>query len=351
MRDNHHTTNSGVWYQLLPEFFYDADGDGRGDLTGAAQKADYLAALGVDGVWLRGETDDPAGLAALERALSERGLALLREPPAPLAPPLVTLCRRENWEAVPQNQAAFKARLLEQLRESMARYWEGPELPRSVSELGSEGIYWQESAQLLGAVLLTLPGSALLYQGQELGMTNCPFSLEELAEDPEAAAWLATKSAGRRSRAELEAKLGRFSRENARTPMQWTGGTNAGFTVGTPCRRVNPNHRRINAAEQERPGSVLDWYRRLIALRRERAALREGAFLPLLEEHPRLWACRRETAGERVLVLANLAGYAAECDPGLERGALLLANYPDPHRYPGLFRPYEVKIYDEEREP
>lgn len=197
---------------------------------------------------------------------------------------------------------------------------------------------------MLATLLLTLRGTAFIYQGEELGMTNCPFALEEF-DDLAVRRRLNTPEAKRRSREELEAKIGRFARDNARTPMQWDDSPNGGFTTGKPWIKVNPNYQEINARREEAAGSVLDWYKKLIQLRKQSKALSIGNFVPLLEEHRRVMAYLRQAEEETVLVLINLTGYAAEYQLDIPTGELLMANYSDPGAYPGYLRPYEVKIF------
>ena len=135
------------------------------------------------------------------------------------------------------------------------------------------------------------------------------------------------------------------SRDNARTPMQWTDGENAGFTTGTPWLRVNPNYPAINAQLQERdPDSVLHCYRQLIRLRRAYPVFQNGRFRLLLPEDENVFAYTREDGTSELLVLCNFYGREI-ADPlaERERGELLIANYRD--EMPGRLRPYEARIY------
>lgn len=308
--------HNDVYYHIYPPTF-----TLEGSLEAAADRAEYIASLGVDGVAVAPYEPIPSEeeRQRFRLALSAWGLAVEFQEELPRQCEMLHQhCRRDNWEAVPYDPGCAKDLLTAIAQEETPTvYLEGPELPRSVSEMGDQELYCQESAAMLGAVLLTLPGNIFLYQGEELGMVNPPLTLEELKQS-EAAQWLSSPQARRRSREELEAKIGRFTRLNARTV---------------------PNFRDPESAE------TLAWYRSLLDLRRSCPALRGGEFLPLSEEHRRAFLYIRKGEERSVLVAANLSGYAAEYDPALERGELLLNNYEGQWVFPGILCPYEVKIF------
>jgi oligo-1,6-glucosidase len=123
--------------------------------------------------------------------------------------------------------------------------------------------------------------------------------------------------------------MAHFSRDNARTPMQWDSGSGAGFTTGEPWLAVNPNHSWLNAAAQADDGdSVFAHYRALIGLRHELAVLVDGDFTPLWEEDPRIWAYVRSTAEAALLVVANCGRDRRTVDVGPDWSAaeLVLGN-------------------------
>ncbi|MBR6354089.1 MAG: DUF3459 domain-containing protein, partial [Oscillospiraceae bacterium] len=207
-----------------------------------------------------------------------------------------------------------------------------------------DGAQREACAKMLAVLLLGMEGTPFLYQGQELGMTNIALR-EEQYNDVETLNMIRD----RRKRGADEATILRAaaakSRDNARTPMQWDAGENAGFTSGTPWLPVNPNYRQINAAEQlGRPDSVFSCYRELIRLRHTLPVLSEGAFRLLLPEHEAVFAYERENAEARLLVECNFYGDTIP-DPldGEERGELLLSNLTG--ALPGTLRPYEARIY------
>ena len=128
------------------------------------------------------------------------------------------------------------------------------------------------------------------------------------------------------------AGLAKISRDNARTPMQWDAGPNAGITTGNPWLPVNPNFTRLNAAAQtDAPDTVFAHYQALIRLRHELPILVEGDFTPLMAEDPQIWAYVRTTPSRRLLVIANCGRDSRTVDIGLEWMAvdLLLGNLPD----------------------
>lgn len=181
--------------------------------------------------------------------------------------------------------------------------------PRVVSRLGDNS---PKSAKCIATMLHLMQGTPYVYQGEELGMTNCPFGPIENYRDIESInAYRELTGAGLRQPGELLESIAAKSRDNARTPMQWDDSENAGFTTGTPWIMVNPNYRSINAAaELADPDSVFHYYRRLIALRRESEWKNEIVYAPfqlLAPDDEQVFAYLRR--GERtLLVVCNLSG-------------------------------------------
>ena len=133
-------------------------------------------------------------------------------------------------------------------------------------------------------------------------------------------------------------------RDNARTPMQWTAGENAGFTTGTPWLPVNENHRFLNAeAELADPDSVFHYYRRLIALRKQYDVFRDGRFTLLCPEDPQIFAYIRDTDTAHMLVVCNFSGAEAafSLPEAFRHAETLIANYPGE---PDTLRPWEARI-------
>ena len=233
---------------------------------------------------------------------------------------------------------------------------------RLVSRYGDDTRFRYESATALATVLHLHRGTPYVYQGEELGMTNYPFGGIGDFRDVEAIGLFqqATVEQGVDPQ-EVLAGLRLLGRDNARTPVQWDSTADAGFTTGTPWLAVNPNYTRINAAAQVGvPGSVFEYYRRLIALRHSEPAVALGAFTMLLPQDICLYALLRTLEGTEVLAIANLSGDAVVVPdlPDRSRWAVaevVLANYgptPDagPRAAPGDARalrplgPWEARV-------
>ena len=187
-------------------------------------------------------------------------------------------------------------------------YWNNHDQPRVVSRFGDDDPeYWAASAKALATILHGMRGTPFVYQGEELGMTNYPFRNPQDHKDLEAVNYYnQVVESGGDERAAL-AGLAKISRDNARTPMQWDAGPNAGFTTSAdPWLPANPNYAWLNAAAQiDATDSVFAHYQALIRLRHESAILVEGDFTPLMAEDPQIWAYTRTTPDRKLLVIVN----------------------------------------------
>ncbi len=192
----------------------------------------------------------------------------------------------------------------------------------------------QEGAKMLGTVSVLLRGIPFIYQGQEIGMTNC--RMEDISQYDD----LETKNQYRLAREEgyteeeaLEICY-RNSRDNARTPMQWDDSANGGFTTGTPWMRVNGNYKTINVAREEQDdSSVLSYYRKLIALRKSeewKETFVYGTFQPAYEEEEKLFGFYRTGQGQQALILANFGEEKLELNLKEQVEKALLANQGSP---------------------
>ncbi|WP_336021908.1 glycoside hydrolase family 13 protein [Halobellus salinisoli] len=245
-----------------------------------------------------------------------------------------------------------------------ALYLSNHDQPRTVSRFGDDGAYRRESATLFATLLHTLRGTPYVYQGQELGMTNAPFASLAEYRDVE------TIHPVRRAidRGEIDSfeavadGVRANSRDNARTPMQWTDGSNAGFTDPDvePWIGINPNHEEINVAdERDDPESVWHYYRRLMELREEHDVMIYGDYDPLVPDHERLWAYTRTLGEERWLVVLNVSGEPTEFELSADAvvdadPSVVISNYDCDRRETALapgegtfrLRPWEARVYE-----
>ena len=187
--------------------------------------------------------------------------------------------------------------------------------PRTVSHFGFDSDRWRvPSAKALATVTLTQRATPFLYQGDELGMTNYPFtSIEEYDDVEVKGLWRTQVETGRIPAEELLSNLRHTSRDHARTPMQWSTDPHGGFTTGRPWLAVNPNYTEINAqAQVDDPDSVFAHHRALIALRRAHPALVFGAYDDIDPDHERVFAYTRTLDDTVLLVVVNMGGESLE---------------------------------------
>ena len=194
-------------------------------------------------------------------------------------------------------------------------YWNNHDQPRVVSRYGDDSVWRVRSAKMLATVLHMHRGTPYIYQGEELGMTNAPFTTIEDFRDIESVNHFATAVAAGDPPEHVLASLRARSRDNARTPMQWDSSPQAGFTSGTPWLHVNPNHVEVNAAtETADQGSVFHHYRRLIELRHDEPVVAHGDFTMLMPDHEQIYAFTRRLGDVELLVMGNFSGSVAPLD-------------------------------------
>ncbi len=231
-------------------------------------------------------------------------------------------------------------------------YLSNHDQPRAVSRFGDDGDYRRESAKMLATFLFTLQGTPFVFQGQEIGMTNAAFESPDDIRDVEAANFVdrALDSDEFDSYEEVRPLIESRSRDNARTPMQWTDGENAGFTEGEPWIHVNENRDEVNVdAARADDESVWHYYRELIDRREERDVFVYGDYELLLPDHPDVFAYRRTLEDDALLVACNFSGEEQavglpEPAGGVER---VIGNYPESGELPGdaVLRPYEARVW------
>ncbi|MFK8161579.1 MAG: alpha-glucosidase [Lewinella sp.] len=204
------------------------------------------------------------------------------------------------------------------------------DIARMVSRYGNDDPEYRIAcSKCLNTLLMTMRGTPFTYYGDELGMTNINFQRIEQYQDIEARnGYLAAKQKGEDMTAFM-ARLNAFSRDNSRTPMQWTAGENASFTTGKPWLEVNPNHTTINVEDQDKdPASCLNYFRKLTAFRKANPLLVYGNYTPVAEDSEQLFAYVRELDGKQLLVAMNWSEEAATLTlpEGFDRASVVLDN-------------------------
>lgn len=264
-----------------------------------------------------------------------------------------------KWALKPLDLREFKA-TLSRWQDALAGqgwnslYLSNHDQPRPVSRFGDDGVHRVASAKMLATCLHFLQGTPYVYQGEELGMSNVRFETIADYRDIETLNRyrVAVQERGQ-DPAQVMAGIHAKSRDNARTPMPWNAGPNAGFTSGRPWIALNPDYGQINAEQAlADPDSVFHHYRRLIALRKQLPVMVQGRYDLLLPEHPEIYAYTRSLDHERLLVVCNFGRGTPrfELPPQFEasRAELLIANLEIP---PGdtlsslSLRPYEARVY------
>ena len=224
-------------------------------------------------------------------------------------------------------------------------YIENHDHPRIISRYGSEQ-YWKESGKMLATAYLFQKGTPFIYQGQEIGMLNWrpddPLKYEDVHT-----LWQYHNEETDKSDQERLERLWRCSRDSARTGVQWNAEKNAGFTTGTPWFAVNDNYAAINAEQQETdPDSILNFYRKAIALRKELEVVHSGSYREHDHDNEKLYLYSRESAEQKLLVICSFSSceetFTVPAGFCLEEGKLILSNYG---QNGALLKPWECRVY------
>ena len=255
---------------------------------------------------------------------------------------------KEKWDLMPLHLPALKEVFRRWQQELYGRGWNSlfmnnHDLPRIVSRWGNPREYRVESAKMLATMLHGMQGTPYIFQGEELGMTNIRLDIADHVDLETHNVYKERLAQGYREE-EVMASIHARSRDNARTPMQWTAGENAGFTTGKSWMPLNPNYTRINAeAALANPDSVFHYYRRLIGLRKRYDVFRDGSFTLLCPEDEQVFAYTRDTRLGHMLVVCNFTGEKVPFEiPEAYRGAeQLLGNYTGEA---DCLRPYEARV-------
>ena len=225
-------------------------------------------------------------------------------------------------------------------------FWDNHDLPRIVSRWGNDREYRVESAKMLAILLHGMQGTPYIYQGEELGMTNVQYDIEDY-KDCEIINMYHERLEKGYSKDEIMKSIYAKGRDNARTPMQWDDTENAGFTTGTPWIKVNDNYDKINARSQvDDPDSIFSCYRKLVQLRKDYPVFVDGKFTLLLEEDENIFAYSRKNEEKTMIVVCNFFDKEIPMPLAKECGDMevLISNYKDTSDM-SVLRPYEARMY------
>ena len=230
-----------------------------------------------------------------------------------------------------------------------ACYFENHDQPRFISRFSDLGPYRKEASKMMAGLLMTLRGTPFMHEGQEIGMTNGDFaSLDEVQDIESHNVWAMAKKLcipkGIRWK-----MIRRTSRDNGRTPMQWTAGKNAGFSKGKPWLKINGNHTEVNVeTENANPNGVLAFWKQMIALRKTHPVLQEGTFRSLYEGRS-VYVFARELGGKTLLSVCNMTGKRVKLPAAAAKeGKLLAGNYQE--SAVGTLHPFEFRLVEIENE-
>ena len=229
-------------------------------------------------------------------------------------------------------------------------YWENHDQPRSVSRFGNDSDEYREiSAKMLATCIHMMQGTPYVYQGEELGMTNCPFNTLDNFRDLESInAFHELTEQGKMTEEDMMAAISYKGRDNARTPMQWDDSAYAGFSTTNPWIMVNPNYTKINAKDQvNREDSVFKYYQKLIKLRHESELIVYGTYDLILDDDKDIYAYIRTLGDEKLIVYCNFSENTREVELPEEfvNKKVLISNYSDAKANPKItLRPYEAIV-------
>lgn len=233
-----------------------------------------------------------------------------------------------------------------------ALFWCNHDQPRIVSRLGEEGRYWKESAKMLAGMIHFMRGTPYVYQGEEIGMTNPHYTSIEQYLDIESRNYYEILQENGRTKQETLEILAARSRDNSRTPMQWTDEKYGGFSKAEPWISMSDNYERINVEAQENDEtSILAFYKKLIALRKEKAVIAKGTIDFLARENADVLSYVRSLEEEQLLVICNLRGKESciELAQKWLSGRKILGNYDkkfENDKETLTLQPYEIIVLE-----
>lgn len=263
---------------------------------------------------------------------------------------------KQKWELQPFNFMELKQLFdtwqigMQEYNAWNALFWCNHDQPRVVSRFGNDQQYHVESAKMLATAIHMMRGTPYIYQGEEIGMTNAYFTNIHEYRDVESINYFNILKAEGKEEKEIYHILQERSRDNSRTPMQWNQEAQAGFTKGTPWLQIIHNYKEINVENQiHKEGSILEYYRELIRLRKAYPIIAKGSYEPLLPEHTSVFAYKRVYENTSMIVLNNF--YDTETKVQLSETGYkeILSNYPHADMEETMvLRPYETRVYYKE---
>lgn len=235
-----------------------------------------------------------------------------------------------------------------------ALFWCNHDQPRIVSRFGDEKTYWKESAMMLAGMIHLMRGTPYIYQGEEIGMTNAHYTSVRQYRDVESLNYYQILLKQGKTPEEALHILGARSRDNSRTPMQWTGEPGCGFSTAVPWLPVSDHYQKINVEKQLHDNaSILSFYKKLIGLRKQRQVIAQGTITFFAMEQEDVLAYRRNWENQELLVCCNLSGREnrMEIESEWKDYQKLLGNYERDFEYSDFFilKPYEIVVLENGR--
>ncbi len=261
----------------------------------------------------------------------------------------------QKWELMPPDLSELKS-LFEKWQVGMqngnawnAVFYNNHDQPRVVSRFGDDRLYWEKSAKMLAASIHFMRGTPYVYQGEEIGMTNAHYSSIDQYRDVESLNYYKILLDEGKTPERALHIIGERSRDNGRTPMQWSSADHAGFSTVEPWISIPSNYTKINVdAEENDPNSILNFYRELIQLRKDNKIISEGQIEFIEKKNPSVLAYKRTLDDETLIVICNFRGRDMNAlqDKSLkkyyEEGfKKIFGNYDDEKN---ILRPFEIVV-------
>lgn len=257
---------------------------------------------------------------------------------------------KEKWDLRPLDLGELKKVLIKWQTEIdfnhawNSLFWENHDIPRVISRWGNDQEYRVQCAKMFAIILHLMRGTPYIYNGEEIGMTNCPVKSIDEVEDIESINMYHERLEQGYKRADLINSINVKGRDNARRPMQWSNEENAGFTSGNPWLKANPNYPKINVkAALADPDSIFYTYQKLIKLRHENPVVVDGDFELVENTGDSVLAFWRKLGSEKWLIVANLSGERQRFNLDNDFKEVLISNYEKQDSLKNIIlKPYEA---------